>query len=233
VIARTAVIAFGIVVVLASTSRAQLPPSSQSAPPIQRLGPDLLRIGNVDVDTAKKQVSVRGTVNEVLQLEFLAHTKGGMKAYESALELDTNAVNFNTALILVGLDPSRAVVPRFQFDPTTPKGDPVAISVEWTDAGVRRRVPAERVLYNKETGQTLQEGPWVYTGSVFYGENGSSFLAEMYGTIIGFMHTPSSLIETPHPILGTWGSTIVNPSLNLKPGTEILLTVQVLPRGRL
>jgi len=70
---------------------------------------------------------VRGTVTEAKTLEFIASTKGGFKGYESALELDTNAISFNLALILIGLDREHAVHPRRHFDPIPPKGDPVEI----------------------------------------------------------------------------------------------------------
>ena len=48
------------------------PPAQQQSPakpqaPVQRLGPNLLRIGNVQIDTAKREVSVAGVVNEVHQ----------------------------------------------------------------------------------------------------------------------------------------------------------------------
>jgi len=53
-----------------------------------------------------EEISVRGVVNDALTLEFVANPKGGFKAYESALELDTDGINFNLALILIGLDPA-------------------------------------------------------------------------------------------------------------------------------
>ena len=234
-LSRYAAVVLGMVVTASGglAAQEQRPPDLSLAP-VQRLGPDLLRVGNIQVDTAKKEVSVRGVVNEVQVLEFLANTKGGLKAYESALELDTNAVNFNLALILIGLDPARAVPPRSKFDPVPPQGDPVAVWVEWNDGGRRRRISAAQILYHKDSGATVAEGPWIYTGSVFYGDTGSStsYAAELDGTLIGFMHTPSSIIDTASPILGDWGSTIINPSLNLKPGTEIVLIVQTLPRGK-
>ena len=212
------------------------PPGQQQSPakpqaPVQRLGPNLLRIGNVQIDTAKREVSVAGVVNEVSTLEFLANTKGGAKAYESAFELDTNAINFNLALILIGLDPARSVVPKRKFDPDPPQGDPLQISIEWDENGTRRKLPAEKFVYNKDTKQTITEGPWVYTGSVF-SEADNVFFAEIDGTIIGFMHTPSPLIENPRPILGAYGAAILNPTLNLKAGTAITLTVRAISAAK-
>lgn len=204
-------------------------PTRPSAP-IERLGADRLRVGNIQIDTAKKEVVVRGTVNDALTLEFVANPKGGFKAYESALELDTDAVNFNLALILIGLDPARAVPARTHLDVTPPQGDPVEVWVAWEANGRQMRVRAEQLIYNVQTKQTLSEGPWVYTGSVFSSDN-NAYLADLEGSLIGFVHTPAPVIESPRPLNpGDYGANRLNPNLNLKPGTAVTLTVRALPR---
>lgn len=220
---------------MAVAADAQMPPLPSAGAAVkptaslERLGPNLLRIGTIQVDTAKKEVSVAGVVNDVMVLEFVANTKGGLKAYESALELDTNAVNFNVALILIGLDPARSVPSKFQFDPDIPKGDPLEIWVEWTEAGNRRRrVRLEEIVYNNDTKKTLAEGPWVYTGSAFYVDT-TNYMAESDGTLIGFMHNASPIIESPLP-LTRFGASVINPALGLKPGTAVRVTVHALPR---
>jgi hypothetical protein len=200
--------------------------------PVERLGPSSLRIGNVHIDTAKKEVSVRGTVLEANVIEFVAVTKGGFKAYESALELETNAIDFNVALILIGLDPSRAVVPKMHMDPTIPKGDPVEVWVEWDDGNSRRRIRAEELVYNLRTKTTLPAGPWIYTGSVFMADT-NAYLADVDGALIGFAHSPAPLIDSPRPLVpGVYGYEVLNPSLMVKPGTSISLTVRALPREK-
>jgi hypothetical protein len=160
-------------------------------------------------------------------LEFVANTKGGWKAYESAIEMDTNAVNFNAACLLIGLDPSAAVPATRQFDSQAPQGDPVEMFVEWNEGGRTRRIRAEELLYNHVTKQTVTEGPWVYTGSRFV--QGNRYLAEVEGTLIGFMHTVAPIIENPRPLAGQWGEIGINPALALKPGTQIRLIVRALP----
>lgn len=198
--------------------------------PVERLGPDLVRIGNIRVDTSKKELSVGGAVNDARVLEFLANTKGGFKAYESALELETNAINFNVACLLIGLDNAGAVVSRFQFDPLPPQGHPLEMFIEWDENGMRRRIRAEQLIYNRDTKETLTEGPWVYTGSVFLPKN--VYMAETDGTLVGFMHTAAPIIENPRPMNGNYGASIINPDLNLKPGTSITLIVRALPRTK-
>ena len=202
------------------------PPVAPAA--VEKLGPNLLRIGNVRVDLARKEVSVAGTINDVPVLEFIANTKGGFKNYESAVEAETNAIDFNLGLILIGLDPERAVVPRFHFDPIPPEGDPVEVWVKWSENGRERRVPAEELVYDSGSKQTLPKAAWVYTGSRFL-PNSTAFVADQDGVLIGFVHTPAPLIENANTVPGPYGAIQLNPGLNLAPGTPVTLTVRALP----
>jgi hypothetical protein len=195
--------------------------------PIQKLGENLFRIGQIRVDTAKREISVSGTANPVTVLEFVANTRNGMKAYESALTLDTDAITFNTALVLIGLDKTHAKVPTRHFDPLAPEGDPVELWVEWARGAEHGRVGAEQLLFDRKTGQTLPPGAWVYTGSFFLPDG--RYLAETDGVLIGFVHSPAPIIESPlGPGVGRYGAIILNPNLNLTAGTTVTLTVKAL-----
>ncbi len=214
----------------AQDSPNRTPPTSPAQ--VERLSASSLRVGNVQVDTARKEVSVRGVVTDANVLEFVAVTKGGQKAYESAIELDTNAINFNLGMILIGLDQSRSVVPKMHLDPTQPKGDPVEVFVEWDGAAGRRRIRAEELIFNIDSKRTLPVGPWVYTGSVFLKES-NAYLADVEGSLIGFVHTPATVIDSPRPLAsgGSYGNDVINPSLGLKAGTAVTVIVRALPRG--
>ncbi len=201
------------------------PPTAPSA--IERLGKGLLRIGSIRIDSGKREISVPGTVNDIQIVEFIANTKGGFKAYESAIELDANGINFNLALILIGLDKAHAVAPRYPKDPNLPAGDPVEIWIEWTDGGTTRRVRAEELVYNRETKQTLPEGAWVYTGSTFVADT-TAYQADVDGVLIGFAHTPAAVIDRALPVPEPYDANRINSALNLKPGTAVVLTVRAL-----
>jgi len=208
------------------------PPTVMPSPsPVTKIGNDRYRIGEMQLDTKKKELVVPGSVNDVTILEFIANTLGGFKAYESALTLNTNAVSFNAALLVLGLDPARSRVPEFQFDPKAPEGDPVELSVSWTDGRRTRKALIEELIYDTRTKQTLKEGPWVYTGSTLYKtENGPMFMAETDGVLIGFMHGPQAVIDNPRDdARDGFGQIVLNPNLGLKAGTPISLTVKVLP----
>jgi hypothetical protein len=197
------------------------------AAPIRRLGDGLLELGPIRIDATNREIRVPGKVNDVTILEFVANTLGGFKAYESALTLNTDAVTFNTALLLIGLDKKQARVPLRHFDPEPPKGDPVEIWVEWERGAEHRRMRIEQLLFDKRTKQTLSEGPWVYTGSTFLADR---YLAELDGVLIGFVHSPSPIIENPRDgAVNAYGHVILNPNIGLPPGTAVTLVVKALP----
>jgi hypothetical protein len=81
-------------------------------------------------------------------------------------------------------------------------GDNISMTVTWKDpAGVEKTVPAEnwmvrRVSVPKKPAKNIvaEEGPWLYTGSLFY-EN--RFLAQAEGVFISVVTYPSALINNP------------------------------------
>lgn len=208
-------------------SKAQAPPAVPP-PKVEKLGPNLFRIGQVRVNTTTREVSVIGTVNSAPIIEFAVNSKGGMKAYESALTLDTDAISFNAALVLVGLDRKNAKIAHSHFDPAQVAGDPVDVTVEWkTTDGRTERMPLNQLIFDKATTQPVAGNKWVYTGSTFWADG--RYGAAEEGVLIGFAHTPNSIIESVGGVgLGRYGSIVVNPGLGLTPGLAVTLTVKAL-----
>lgn len=201
----------------------------RTVPPVERLGDNLLRVGKIEVDTKQRQISVAGTINEVQALEFIATATGGFKAYESALTLDTDAITFNLALLLIGLDRKGAYVPQKHFDPVPPRGDALDIWVEWDVNGKRVRVRAEELVYNSTTKQTLAPDSWVYTGSTFVPDS-NAYMADLEGTLIGFVHTPAPVIEHSGSLGGPYGANRLNPELKLLAGAAVTMTIRARPK---
>jgi hypothetical protein len=211
-----------------STSGQSAQTPAPAAPRIVRISPTEVGIGSLRVNTAAKEVRAPGQINQVSTLEFIANTPRGLKEYESAITIDTTAVALNTALLLLGLDPSRARVPDYHLDPVPPKGDPVELFVEWKAASGVRRVKVEELVWNEVTRTTMPEGPWVYTGSRLADRQ---LLADADGVLVGFVHSPAPLIENPRPVPAkAYGELVLNPKLELVPGTPVTLIVRVLDR---
>lgn len=213
-----------------------MPPPATKPAPVEKLGPNTFRVGQLTVDTAKREVTATGTVNQAETLEFFANSLRGIKAYESALTINTDAISYNAALLLIGLDPSRSRSSDMQFDPNPPQGDPVEVSVEWDANGKRRRALMDELIFDQRTKKTIPAGPFVYAGSKILGGgpgNTPLFLAEAEGVLIGFMHGPQSIIDNPrNDTLGGYGAFVLNPSLGLTPDTPVTLIVRALPIDR-
>jgi hypothetical protein len=212
----------------AASVRAQSFPPTPPPPvkPIQKLGPNLYTLGSIRIDTAKREIQVPGKVNSVAVLEFIANTFEGMKAYESAITLDTDAIAFNSAMLLVGVDKSRSRVPVEHFDPTPPEGDRVEVWVEWDHGTTHTRVAAEELLFDRDKNQVpAGRSSWVYTGSMFI--PGGRYLAQVDGVLIGFVHSPAPVIEQGIGTgVGRFGHIIMNPNLGLTPDLPVVLTVK-------
>jgi hypothetical protein len=196
-------------------------------PKIEDLGNDQYRVGAIKIDKVKRLMTVPGVMlpyEEGKAIEFMAAMKRGYKSYESVLSLDVNAFEFNLACILIGLDSSKSVLPKFHFDPAPVKGDPVSITVSWEKNG--KKVEHD-VIDLLNTGETKPEKPsvWSYTGSMFV--DGNRYLAQMDGVLIGLIHDPSSIIEHKKGVgVGGWGSVTVNPDVAPEAGQKVVVNIR-------
>jgi hypothetical protein len=211
---------------VASAAPQQAPPAP-AAPAVEKLGPNLLRVGPIRVDLTRREISLPATINDVVVLEFVANVAKGLKAYESAMTLQVDAITFNTALLLIGLDKANARVPTQHFDPVPPAGDPVEMWIEWKSGATSRRVPVEELLFDRQVGKTVPPGQWVYTGSTFLPDG--RFWAEADGILIGFVHSPAPVIESIGGIgVNRYGAVVLNPNIGLSPGLDVTLTVKAI-----
>jgi hypothetical protein len=199
--------------------QAATPPST-----IHELGQQRYQVGTIEVDRQQWRFSVPGVVLRLdSPLEFLAVTKGALKRYESLLELETNAIDFNLACILIGLDVQRSRLPRHHFDREPAQGDPVDIQVSWQMDGNTVQVKAAELF--KEGEQVVTAHEWVYTGSRFLPDG--RYLAEQTGSLLSFVHDPESIIQHRQGLgLGNYGSVAVNRTLAPPVGTRVSVSIQ-------
>jgi len=213
------------VVIVETRTAAQLNTPTKPAA-IEKVGANQYRLGKVRVDTTKLEVSVSGKINpSVTALEFVANTQNGWRAYESAVSLDTDAITFNAALLLIGLDGSHVKgTPKFHFDPAELSGDVVTISLE-CPGGQCARMPAERLMFDQRKKEAVSGGKWIYTGSSFVPDG--RFAADIGAVLIGFVHDPATVIEySAGAGLGNYGQIVMNPNLGIPEGTAITVTVK-------
>ena len=197
-------------------------------PTIEDLGEGRYRIGTITVDKTNQEFSLGGKILHLTQpLEYIAVMPEGYKGYESLLELKTSAVDFQLACILIGLDDEKSIKPQFQFDENEAEGQAVEITISWEVDGEVTTTSAARALTAGD--ESFTDAGWVYIGSVLSPEDGS-LLAEMSGTLIGFVHDPLSIIEHRKGApAGSYGMITGNADILPPEGSLITLTVSVVP----
>jgi len=192
------------------------------------LGEQRFQIGEIIIDRKAREFSVPGKILHLSDaLEYVAVSTGGMKDYESLLELTTTPRDFNLACILIGFDDTETVKPRYQFDELEAQGPPVVLTLSWLEGGKTRSVSAANAM--KAGEETFDNNDWVYIGSST-SEDGQQFMAERGGTLIGFVHDPYSIID--HRTgggIGAYGLITGNEALLPAEGSAIRLTVGFAP----
>jgi hypothetical protein len=206
-------------------------PTAPPAPPVgemKALGKDRYQIGRILIDKKAGRFTVPGRVHVLDRpLEYLATTPGGMKEYETLLEVDATGSEFNLACILLGLERDPTLQPFFQFSEKPLAGPRVRISVAWQDGRKRRQISAVEALLESGPDAQTQPVEWVYTGSVLSPADGQ-FAADVAGTLVGFVHDPNSVIEATTGLgIGAYGSVNGNAAVLPPVGSPIELIVEL------
>jgi hypothetical protein len=232
--------------------RAQVPPPPMPGPPpvpmpatgaprtpappvgeMKPLGGDRYQIGRVVVDKRGGTITVPGRIHVLKQpLEYLATARGGMKQYESLLEVDATGSEFNLACILLGLERDPHQGPFFQFSQPAVVGPRVEIDIGWAEGGKRRKVSAAEALLDPAGAVKPESVAWVYTGSML-GQPDGQFAADVTGTLIGFVHDANTVIESSLGLgIGAYGSVDGNSTVLPPVDTPIELTVTVTRKAK-
>lgn len=196
-------------------------------PHMEKIGEKRYRIGEIIVDQAAAEFTLPGTVLHLKDpLEYLAVARGGLKEYESLLELSASPMEFNLACILIGLDEKNSVKPRYQFDERKAEGQAVSVSISWQQDGETVRISGAQAMSIGD--EVFADDSWVYIGSMT-SEDGQQFMADMTGTLIGFVHDPYSVIDHANgAAIGAYGLLTGNEDLLPPEGSIISVTVSLI-----
>jgi hypothetical protein len=198
-------------------------------PQLESLGNDRYRIGSIRLDKKRGSFVAPGRLIHLndAPLEYVAVSKGGYKAYESIIELDSSASEFNLACILAGFDRDGGASPRYQFDQAVLDGPPVKMELKWMAGGKQKRMPLEDAMALVGQGgvESSVTPDWAYLGS-FILPGTTNYAADSVGAVIGFVHDPSSVIEHRTGLgIGAYGSVRVKADKLPPIGTAIELVV--------
>ena len=162
----------------------------------KQISDGVYQVGNVTLDTNKKEVVIPGEINIVTgdtTIEFFACGLLG-PSHESILMLNTEPVSLYVALGLLELKPGMNL--EAQGDPRDPKGSHVQVWVEWKQGDKVVSKTARELVWNKFTKQLMQKTHWVFTGGRI---RTNQLTSQLTHNIIAIHRDPDSILNHPLP----------------------------------
>jgi hypothetical protein len=194
--------------------------------PVRAVGGSLVQIGQVTLDHSNRTVRFPAAVN--LRDETIEYTvvhKTG-KTHESIFRTDARPQDIHVAMLLLSAKP--VMTNSFGTDSkASPLGEKVWIEASWTNNGAKVRFAIEDLVLNKQTGQPMPRGEWIYNGSNF---SEGAFTAQRDGSIISTHIDPDALINNPRP--GRENDDLYAPNAPKLPpiGIPVEITIRLTPR---
>lgn len=210
----------------------------------KEIAPGVFEIGSVRVEKAANTVSFPAKVNMVDGLlEYLLVTPQG-SAHESLFVTDAPPREVHMAMLLLGakgMEPPKDGKAQERIDSEflakAPKltGDKITITARWKDKDGKEQVtPVERWIVRmihsrKKASETVPaaDGPWLYTGSYFYGNN---FVAQTTGAHASLVTYPGALINNPRTGSNDDHMWFVNKETVPPKDTPVTFTIKLEPK---
>ncbi len=182
-----------------------LPLAAQDASPADAATEGSVRLGKVQLDTAKRRARFPAVFNMTEgSLEYVLVGNQG-KTHESLLRTEVEPTQLHTAMLLLGVKagerhpgdaPPAAINADYLRTAPALQGDPVTITLKWTANGREVICRAEELIFNSQTKATAPVGDWTYNGSMF---DQNKFLAEDDKSFIALVTDPTALANNPRP----------------------------------
>ena len=177
------------------------------SPAMRETAPGVYEIGSIRLDKNARTVTFPGKLNmSEGNIEYVICTPRG-STHESLLATEVQPHDIHFAMLLLDakgagiLAPAPGDAPPSQINAeylkTAPrlKGDSITLTAKWQDAAGKEQTTAvEDWVLNASVNKPAARGPWIYTGSMFAGEQ---FLAQLQGNVASIVSNPASLINNP------------------------------------
>ncbi len=180
----------------------QLEMPKASAAASQPAAPPKLLWPHLTVDQHRRFVDLDATVNlrEGGWLELLACTPQ-TRTHESILVVHAKPSHIHLALITLGLEPGEPL--KWQqvgddYIAHPAHGPRIAVSIVTQQDGHETETPANQWVINRNTGQTLPESIWLFTGSMFdHTHQPPRYRADSEGSVLSLVNFSDEVLARP------------------------------------
>jgi hypothetical protein len=194
---RSGILIVGVLMILMS----KIAPAQATEDIINKITDDLYRLKDIEINTREKTISLPCKVNMESGLLEVVLCRPEGKTHESLLVTSTTPLEFQTALLLLGLDPVNelpespeeedALSPYLTFE--TP-GDSVLLFLDIIQSdGKEVRVPLENYIRDERIQKALSPGSWLFRGAVTH--RSGHVIVDPDVTMIATYHDPIALME--------------------------------------
>ncbi|TAK56660.1 MAG: hypothetical protein EPO24_10970, partial [Bacteroidetes bacterium] len=191
--------------------------------PIQKIDEFRYKIGNVILDSKRREIMLQGAVNmEKGVVELLACAQGG-KLHETVLVIDAVPYHLQVALLLLGLQYKGGL--EYQGDARTPQGDSVEVYVTWSKNGKDTTVRGEDLVWDVKAASSMEHTSWIFVGSKMVE---GRFMADQEKSLITTYHDPFTIFD--NPLQGGANDELykVNEQLVPPKGTPVTVSIKAL-----
>ncbi len=206
------------------------PPSAAdkdpSRPAVEDFGDGRLRIGAILIDQPSQRFSVNGEITARSQadgpLRALVVGRDAARVDDGAVVVETDAVTFRVACILIGLEATVAGESSVPAASLGGDGEAVSIAVSWQVQGRTVTKPASALL--RAANGAFAADDWVYRGGNPMPANGEA--AAGAGTLIALAPDAHGLIQHRDALaLGGHGAMVYAGSAAPAVGTPVTVTI--------
>jgi len=185
--------------------------------------------GRIELEVLANRVT-----REMGRVEFLlCNPHMPSQAYESVFVTEAHPFDVFRALVVLGLKPGRGV--RYKQTPTKLTGDMVDIYLVWKDkSGKTVKRHASEFVWNIGSTKPVKRTKWVFIGSRFgydITKKKEFFAAHESGNIIGIVHWPTVILDTPDEEFG-YDEYVFNPKALPEPGTQMKMVIETVKEKR-
>jgi hypothetical protein len=167
---------------------------------IVQVSNDVYHINDVIINVSERSITIPTTVNMYSGLIEVVMCRPEGKTHESLLKTNVTPLEFQTALLLIGLDPVNELPDDLALaDSLSPflsvetPGDSVYIYLESEINGELIHKPVEFFIQDQRTMKSLSQQTWLFRGALTH--RSGHVIIDKDVTMIATYHDPIALME--------------------------------------
>jgi len=199
---------------------------------LKKTGEDQYMLKEMTIDVAEKTITIPCTVNMNEGLIEVVMCRKEGKVHESLLVTNISPLEFQTALLLLGLDAvneipddSTKIDPMSNFLNIETPGDSVLLFLAYISDGKTITLPIEDFIFDENSGKSLSPSTWLFRGASTH--KSGHVMVDPELTMIATYHDMHALMELN--ALSKYNDELfyASKAMNLKIGEPVNLIVKV------